>query len=335
MAADPRVWILSGGRQGDLDQMQALIAAAGWAHEIKRLSFRGPRHPLLARLETPLRPPWPDLAICAEALPSMVARRIKKSSSGATRIVCLGRPAGSASDFDLVITTAQYRIQNAPNLLELAMPITSAAVMPPPPPADGPVVVLVGGPAFPDRLDSGIAARLAADVLAYAARKKLTLHVVTSPRTPREAIAVFARKINAPHQLSVFGQSQNSYQDALASAAEIVVTSDSVSMLSDAMAAARPVSIYRLPQALGLKWRLGDWLHRHAVEQPQPLLKPASWLFDLAVIEPAADRQRLFTRLVSEKQLAWFDMPPAMPDGNAPRRDLEMAADRVRKLMAV
>jgi mitochondrial fission protein ELM1 len=333
MVADPRVWILSGGRKGDLDQMHALMQASGWPHEIKELSFRGPRHPLLARLETPLSPPWPDLAICAEALPSMAARKIKQRSSGATRIACLGRPAGSPRDFDLVVTTAQYRIAPAANVLEIAMPLTGEAANALPAPADGPVTLLVGGPAFPDLMDAGIAQRMAADAMAYAAGKNRRLHVLTSPRTPPDAVMALERAITAPNALTIFGRGENRYRVALAEATEIVVTSDSISMLADALAARKPVSVYRLPQALGPKWRLGDWLHRHAVEKRQPVLKPAAWLFDVGVIEPAADRQRLFTRLVAERRLGWFGAPLVVPDVNAARRDLDKAVARLRKLM--
>jgi len=333
MAADPRVWILSGGRQGDLDQMQALVAAAGWPYELKALRFRGLRHPLTARLETPLGPPWPDLAICAEALTSMAARRIKKSSSGATRIVCLGRPAGAASDFDLVITTAQYRIQTATNVLELATPITSAGATPTPVPAAGPVVLLVGGPAFPDRMDAAIAGRMAADAMAYAAQKNRKLHALTSPRTPPEIVNTLQQIIVSPHRLDVFGTGENRYRKALAEAAEIIVTSDSVSMLADALAAARPVSVYPLPQAAGLKWRAGNWLYRHAVETPRIILRPVTSLFERAFIEPPADRQRLLERLVAERRLTWFGGSPVPPDPDAARRDLDLAVSRLRKLV--
>jgi mitochondrial fission protein ELM1 len=333
MAAEARVWILSGGRKGDLDQMQALMQAAGWPYEVKELSFRGPPHPLLARLETPLSPPWPDLTICAEALPSMTARKIKEWSSGATRIVCLGRPAGSPRDFDLVITTAQYRIAPAANVLEIAMPLTGEAAGALPVPADGPVTLLVGGPAYPDLMDTGIAQRMAADAMAYAAGKNRRLHILTSPRTPPDALIALERAITAPNALTIFGRGESRYRAALAEAAEIVVTSDSISMLADALAACKPVSVYRLPQALGLKWRLGDWLHRNAVEKPQPVLKPAAWLFDVAVIEPAADRQRLFTRLVAERRLGWFGAPLVVPEVNAARRDLDTAVGRLRKLI--
>jgi hypothetical protein len=178
-----------------------------------------------------------------------------------------------------------------------------------------------------------VAGRLAADVLSYAGRRNLRLHVETSPRTPPDAVAVFEQVITAPHSLSVFGRGENRFRQVLAEAVEIIVTSDSVSMLSDTLAAGRPVSIYRLPQDRGVKWRLGEWLYRHAVEHPSPLLRPVRALFDRGVIEPAADRQRLFARLVAEKRLVWFGDAPVAPDAEASRRDAGIALARLRRLM--
>ena len=99
--ADPRIWILTGGRQGDLDQMNLLAGALGWPTEVKRLAFRKPHIPALAglllkRQSDGLAAPWPDLVICAEALPCVMARRLKRQSGGRIGIVCIGRPAAAA-----------------------------------------------------------------------------------------------------------------------------------------------------------------------------------------------------------------------------------------------
>jgi hypothetical protein len=112
------------------------------------------------------------------------------------------------------------------------------------------------------------------------------------------------------------------------------VTSDSISMLSDALASGRPVSVYPLPQALNLKWRAGEWLHRHAVEAPSPLFTPVRWLFDAGLIEAAADRRRLHARLVAEKRLVWFGEEPLPPQQGAGARDLETAVQSLRALMS-
>lgn len=334
MAADPTVWILSRGRKGDLDQMLALARATGWPFEVKTLRFAGPEIPVLSKLllKEKISPPWPDLVLCAEASPSVIARAIKRLSPG-TRIVCLGRPAGTPAHFDLVLTTAQYRIPAAANVVELSMPlaeVTKASNTP----SRGSIALAVGGPAFPDVLDAAATETLVTEALALAARKGLGLDVVTSPRTPAEAIAVLQRRITAPHRLSLFGRGANRYQQALAEAAEIIVTSDSVSMVADALACGKPVSIYPLPQALNAKWKLGSWLYRKSVETKQPLMGPVRRLFDAGVIEVAPDRRKLFARLVTEGRLGWFGEAVPPPQPGAALRDLEIAVKSLRKLMA-
>lgn len=342
MAAEPRIWILSRGRKGDLDQMLALSRALGWPFEVKQLAFRGPEIPVLStRLlqegADVLRGPWPRLVLCAEAMPSMIAKDIRRASGGAARAVCIGRPAGSAAGFDLVITTAQYRVPPAANVVELSMPlaadagaITEARV----PETEGVIALLVGGPAFPDRLDVQSARQLAADALAHAEGRHALLHVLTSPRTPQAVVAVLKAAIAGPHRLHVFGEGENRYQETLRAASEIVVTSDSVSMVSDALASGRPVSVYPLPLARNFTWRAGEWLHRNAVEARRTLFAPARWLFDAGLIEAAADRRLLFARLVSERRVAWFGADLAPPQPGAARQDLARAVASVRALMA-
>ena len=335
MAAEPRLWILSRGRKGDLDQMLALVNALGWPHEVKTLRFAGPEIPVLSTLllRQKLSPPWPDLVLCAEASPSVIAREVKRRSNGQTRIMCLGRPAGSAGNFDLVITTAQYRIPAAPNVVELSMPLAARREAKTSASPDGPIALLVGGPAFPDRLGATEAQNLVADAIAYAAQKGKRLHVQTSPRTPAPAIAALENAIATPHRLDVFGRGENRYQQLLGSASEIIVTSDSVSMVADALASGKPTAIYPLPQSHDAKWQLGEWLYRNAVEAPKPLFAPVKGLFDIGLIEAAADRRRLFTRLVREQRLSWFGEPLVPPQPEAAGRDLARAVQSIRALM--
>lgn len=334
MAGDPTIWILSRGRKGDLDQMLTLAKATGWPFAVKTLRFAGPEVPVLSKLllTEKISPPWPDIVLCAEASPSVIAREIKRLSP-TTRIVCLGRPAGAPENFDLVITTAQYRIPPAANVVELAMPLAEVLDTATAGPA-GPIAIAVGGPAFPDLLDAAAAEALASDALAYAMKKGAILDVLTSPRTPAAAVAVLERRITAPHRLGIFGRGANRYREALAGASEIVVTSDSVSMTADALASGKPVSIYPLPQALNAKWKLGSWLYRNAVEAPQPFTRVLRWLFDSGLIEVAPDRRKLFARLVAEKRLGWFGDAPPAPQPGAAQQDLAIAVASLRKLMS-
>jgi len=193
--------------------------------------------------------------------------------------------------------------------------------------------VLVGGPAFPDLLDEAAARRLAGDALELAARRGKPLSVLTSPRTPRGVVDALRAAIVPPHALHVFGERENRYRTVLAEASGIMVTSDSVSMAADALAAGKPVIVYPLPQARNLKWRLGEWLYRHGVEAPSPLLAPVKWLFDSGIIEAAADRRRLFGRLVAERRATWFGEAPSAPRPGTAQEDMDRAVHALKALM--
>lgn len=344
MGDRPHIWVLWRRRKGDLEQMLSLVSAVGWTYEIKQLDFRWADIPVLAplllkRSSDPLTPPWPDLVMCAEALPSIIARDIKHKSGGTVKTVCIGRPAGTPDAFDLVITTAQYRIPKAANVVELPMPLCAhsaqemAAAYPDV--AQRPLIaVLVGGPSFPDRLDAEVAERMAREFRPYAERSGGTLAFVTSPRTPDAVIAALSSVLAPPHRLHVFGKTQNQYRPLLAAADQIIVTSDSASMVADALDTNKPVFVYLLPQRLGVQWKLTEWLYNHAVIKRSSLLWPVKLLFDAGVFEAAADRRLLFAKLVQEKRIGWFGNEPPSPQLDVAARDLAVAAKALCDLVA-
>jgi uncharacterized protein len=308
---------------------------------VKRIAFRGPEFPVLAALllkdRSGLSPPWPAAVLCAEATASVVARRIKAWSRGQTKAICVGRPSGDASRFDLVITTAQYRVPAAPNVVEISMPLAGSSAVP----AEAcslrhddlhrPLIALfAGGDAFPDRLDAASAREMLAATIARARNRGGTLAVQTSPRTPPKVIAALRQGISPPHRLHVFGEDENHYRSLLCCADEIVVTSDSVSMVADALGAGKPVSVYPLPRTLSLKYRLAEWLRAEAIGQRRALFAPVRWLFGIGIIEAPADRRALFARLVREGRLGWFGDDPPEPVPDAHHADLIRAAESLR-----
>lgn len=337
----PRIWILWRRRNGDLDQMLALAKELDWPYVIKRLDFARPDIPILAplllkRSSDDLSPPWPDAVICAEALPSMIVRVLKKRSSGHIRTICLARPAGSPDGFDLVITTPQYRLRPGANVLELGMPLSapSSPVVPTDTSCQPRIAVAVGGSSFPDRLDATAARAMAESVTAYADRRSAVLDVITSPRTGEDAAVALEAAFTAPNEVHHFKPgADNPYRRLLATAREIVVTSDSVSMVADALATGKPVSVYRLPQIRNLQWRITEWLYDHAVLHPDAWLAPVRWAFDAGVFEATADRHLLFDRLSRDGRLSWFGDTPASPRPDAGGSDLDLAAARVRSLL--
>lgn len=346
----PKIWLLSQGRRGDLDQMQALAQALAWPTVTKTLAFRGPAIPALAPLllksgaSDLMEPPWPDLIICAEALSSVIAQRLRRLSGNRIKLVCLGRPAGSPRHFDLVLTTAQYRLPPAANTVELALPLATMLVQaevagPVETPGPRPVIaVLVGGASFPDILDQTATSKLARDLNAYAAQKGGTLHVVTSPRTSSKVSGELQAHVSSPHRVHIYGKApDNPYRSTLAKADEVIVTSDSVSMLADALATQKPVQVYALPRSRSLVHAASEWCHRHVLDVTAVplLLRPLAWLFDHGFVETTADRHRLFDRLAAERRIGWFGGAPPIVRTSSGPHDMATAVAKVKALFSL
>jgi mitochondrial fission protein ELM1 len=343
----PTIWILSQGRRGDLSQMQTLVAALCWPATLKNLAFWPPAIPALAplllktKVSDPLAPPWPDLILCAEAQCSMMALWVRRKSGRHSKIVCIGRPAGKPDSFDLVLTTVQYRLRPAANITELALPLSPPREYS----TDGTVAgrglhiaVLVGASSAPDWLDAAAARKLADDLVGYAAARHATLTVVMSPRTNAGVAKVLAGAMQPPHIFHAYGQPpEDSYRRIIASADEIVVTSDSVSMAIDALETGKPVQVYALPQSRGWLFSFAEGVQRSALETENCplLLQPLAWLFHRGFAEVSADRRRLFDRLAAEGYLQWFGSAPSahLPRPLVPfKTDLALAVARVKAL---
>ncbi len=132
-ARPPRVWVLLGEGAGGNAQMIALAEALGWPYETRQLSWNvlnylpnpiiGARAFTLDRAADALRPPWPDLVIAASRRSAPVARWIKKQSGGRTKLVHLLHAQMPLHHFDLVVTLAQFRVPDAPNVLRNTLPL--------------------------------------------------------------------------------------------------------------------------------------------------------------------------------------------------------------------
>ncbi len=265
----PKVWLLLGHKTGDNSQLLALSDALGWPCESKQLSYR--RSELLSNLlspttlagirqrdSSPLCPPWPDLVLTAGRRNEPVARWIRKQTSGSTRLVHVGRPWANPKYFDLVITTPQYQVPEAPNVLLNSLPlhrITGArlrqasdrwagkiAQLPRPY-----LAMLVGGDSGPYTFDRRRAACLAGEAISMARSAGGSLLVTSSARTPTETVDALQQKIaGTPHYFYRWkpGDEDNPYFGFLGLADGFIVTGESVSMLTEACETGKPVYIF-------------------------------------------------------------------------------------------
>lgn len=267
----PRVWVLMGHKAGDNSQVLSLAEGLGWPFEIKRFvynRFEPLAHALFgatlkgvdASRSSQLAAPWPDLVLTAGRRNEPVARWIKQQARPHTvRIVHVGRPWSNLDHFDLVVTTPQYRLPERSNVVQNKTPLhrvtaerlsADAALWAPrlrglPQPM---IAVVIGGPSGPYSFDREAGRRLAVQASALARSCGGSLLVTTSARTPAQAIDAFVGAVDVPYSLFRWAKDakENPYFAFLGLAQSIIVTGDSMSMLTEACATRKPVYIFDL-----------------------------------------------------------------------------------------
>lgn len=269
----PTVWLMMGHKAGDNSQVLALAEALGWPFDIKRFVYRP--YELITNLtlgvtlagvakakSSPLGPPWPDLVISAGRRNEPICRWIQKRAQvegHRVRLVHVGRPWAKLEKFDLIVTTPQYRLPVRPNVLHNGTPLhritddrlaREAALWAPrlahlPRPY---FAVAIGGNSGPYSFDRSAAERLARQASELARAAGGSLLVSTSARTPAHTIDTLIEGLTAPAYVFRWARNaaENPYFAFLGLAEEIVVTGDSMSMLTEACATRKPVHIFDL-----------------------------------------------------------------------------------------
>ncbi len=265
----PRIWAVASYRAGENSQISGLANRLGGDVTTKRLRYNAAAGPLgLLRLAShrgidagsdALEAPWPDIIVSAGLKNEPVCRWIRARSGGRTRLVFLGRTWAQHHQFDLVVTTPQYRLPDDPNVVHNLM--TQHGVAAPRLAADRirwesrftdlprPILgVLIGGDSGPFVLGARTARRLARKIDAMVARRGGSAIITTSARTRTDVADVLEATLTAPVSLHRYrpNDPDNPYFGILALADGFVVTSDSVAMLSEAAATGQPVHIFDL-----------------------------------------------------------------------------------------
>ncbi|HHH35445.1 MAG TPA: nucleoside-diphosphate sugar epimerase [Gammaproteobacteria bacterium] len=346
-----------GHKAGDNSQVLALAEGLGWPYEIKRLVYR--RGELLSNLllgpnlacivkssSSPLTPPWPELVITAGRRNEPVARWIQRQAGHRVRIVHLGRPWARPERFDLIVTTPQYRLPRAPNILHNTLPLhrvnrerlAAAAsrwepvLAPLPRPR---IALLVGGNSGAYTLDPAKAAVLARQAEAMARKDGGSLLVTTSARTPASAADILAT-MAAPMHFHRWRprEGDNPYFGYLACADAFIVTGDSVSMLAEACATGKPVHVFDLadgPRAHrpGRAGKLPWWCHAYNYR-----FRPLSHRLGMALgpRRMVRDVGNMHRFLIEQGRIAWLGESCGQPAQPAEDTDLARAVEAVRAL---
>ena len=269
----PRVWAVASYRAGENSQIFGLVSRLPVASTIKRLRYRSmagvigiSRAVSCAGIDgassDAIAPPWPDLIVSAGVKNEPICRWVQEKSGGRTRLVFLGRTWARRKSFDLVVSTPQYRLPSEPNVVQNLMTqhgITrekliaarerfAAQFSELPSPR---LTVLLGGDSGPYVFGPNAATELAAAINRLLGPRGGSALITSSARTRGDAIDALEAQLRVPVHLHRFrsGEADNPYLGMLAHADEVVVTSDSIAMLSEAAATGRLVHIFKVRPA--------------------------------------------------------------------------------------
>jgi mitochondrial fission protein ELM1 len=204
----------------------------------------------------PLVPPWPDLLI-ATGRQSVPASLYVRQCSPHTRRIQIQNPGISPRQFDLIIAPmhddlwgvnvietigALHRV--TPERLADEARLLEPRVAALPRPFIG---ALIGGANGAYRFGPADARALATELARHAAQTGASLLVTASRRTGEENIAVLRASLADTPGFVWNGIGANPYYGILGLADVVLVTSDSVNMITEACASGHPVYIYGLP----------------------------------------------------------------------------------------
>lgn len=358
----PRTWLILGERTGDNAQVLALGRALGWPTEVKqirydescRVDFKDRGASLIGvdlAASDPLTAPWPDAIVAIGRRSVPVTRWIRAQAGKRILHIHLGRPRVDLALFDLVVTTPQYNLPDAENVIEVTLPLVFVdadalgraaaawhdrfAILPRPWAA-----VMVGGPTPQLALGAEEAQRLIIELMTHA-NDKDSLIVTTSPRTPADVTSALQtglqQTLPGRHIFIPFERGgQNPYAAMLALADSFVVSIDSASMVAEAATRQKPIYLFHLPKlppkikpglksAVSRNWRLRRKARQDADLPADPLDKLYDFWTRRGKARPRRDIDQLETRLI--------ELGVAQPLGeftSVAKSDAIQAFDRLR-----
>jgi mitochondrial fission protein ELM1 len=261
-------WVITDGAAGNDRQALALAEQLGLPirHLVLGLrapwSWFAPRLTLGGRLALPaaqrrgaIVPPWPAVAIGCGRVAAFYTRLLRGLSEGYTYTVQILDPRVDPLHWDCVIAPKHDRLDGS-NVLQ---PLGSLNLVDDAWLADGRdacpafdelprprVGLLLGGPRKGMPLDARYAEQLADRLLARQRREGGSVLALASRRTPPALVEVMRRQLEGVPGLvwADHGDGVNPYPGVLGWADRLVVTPDSVNMLSEACAVGCPVHTF-------------------------------------------------------------------------------------------
>lgn len=263
----PSAWVLTEGHIGMENQALGLAEAMALDPVIKRLWPRAPWRFLPPRLwPAPLRapgpmgdalaPPWPDLLITCGKRATAPALAIRRANGGRTFAVHISDPRMPPARFDLIVVSAHDPPRGAnvvvvrgtvhrvtPAKLEAEARRLEPGLKGLPRPL---VAVLIGGSNRKHKVRGAAMERFAGQLASLCRDAGAGLLITTSRRTGASNEAILRRRLAGLPAEIWDATGDNPYFGNLGLADAIVVSADSVSMVSEACSTGKPVHVARL-----------------------------------------------------------------------------------------
>lgn len=283
-----QVWVLHDGKQGMRSQVLGLAEALALPFVEKRLVVRAPwRHLMPSLWVQPLKalsaegdlltPPWPDVIISCGRNTVAPARAVKAANRGHTLWVHIQDPRAGRQDVDLMVVPEHDRTRGenviltrgavhrvtpaklaegrktfAPTFADLPRPLVS---------------VLLGGNNKVYRLTLERLGQVADDLVKIS-KRGYGLAITPSRRTGEAGLALLREKLAGRRAFIWDGTGENPYFGLLGLADAILVTGDSVSMVSEAGATGKPVHVIELEGGSTKFRRFHDMMEKAGVTRP-------------------------------------------------------------------
>lgn len=268
MAANDFTWVLTTGEAGMRSQALGLAEAVGLPIVEKRISLRRPWSWLpggilpmpLSALDPKsdaLAPPWPRLVVGCGRRSIGVALTVKRLSAGNTLAAYVQNPEWGLRGFDLVAALPHDGVAG-PNVVTVATALHGVTEQKLAAARENwrkrlalqgrPILgVLIGGDNGGYRLTAEIAAQLVRILRGAHARQGMGAAITPSRRTAGATKTLIANARASESWGWLWDEEgENPYLGILALADRLIVTGESISMISEALATGRPVHILPL-----------------------------------------------------------------------------------------
>ncbi|MBV8493224.1 MAG: mitochondrial fission ELM1 family protein [Alphaproteobacteria bacterium] len=264
--SEPLVWVLHDGKPGMRSQALGLAEATGFRFVEKVLTVKRPwawlppqlwLQPLRAVNDrgVPLARPWPDLVIGCGRHSAMPALAVRRASGCRTFAAQIQDPRVGRDEFDLLLVPEHDRLRGPrvavtqgaihrvtpTRLAEARRHFPALAELPRPV-----LAVLVGGANRSYRLGLDRLGTLAEAIASILRAGGGSAVVTPSRRTGAAGIALLRERLAGLPAEIWGGAGDNPYYAYLAVADALLVTADSVSMISEAAATGKPVHVLEL-----------------------------------------------------------------------------------------